>query len=229
MTASEADLCRLAAIVTADRADLPAQGLPLSLLSDLMDQIRCDFVQFQGFDSRRQGYWFIQGVPDEGDDEAPGGDVDRAHWRHYWDSAPCSSPRPQRRLRSVVKIADFYSARQWHSTGMYADVYRPQGLEYELQLCLPSRRGLPADRPTVGCTSSASPARTSPTRPRPAHPAPPAPAPRLPRRRAPPRPGLPAHPPAVGPAAGRPVSSSSRATRSAGRFSAITWSLSTSR
>ena len=22
-------------------------------------------------------------------------------------------------LRSVVKIADFYSARQWHSTGMY--------------------------------------------------------------------------------------------------------------
>ena len=53
MTASEADLCRLAAIVTADRADLPAQGLPLSLLSDLMDQIRCDFVQFEGFDSRR--------------------------------------------------------------------------------------------------------------------------------------------------------------------------------
>jgi hypothetical protein len=33
VTASEADLCRLAAIVTADREDLPAQGLPLSLLS----------------------------------------------------------------------------------------------------------------------------------------------------------------------------------------------------
>ena len=141
MTASEADLCRLAAIVTADRADLPAQGLPLSLLSDLMDQIRCDFVQFEGFDSRRQGYWFIQGVPDEGDDEEPGGDVDRAHWRHYWDSAPCSYPDRSGDLRSVVKIADFYSARQWHSTGMYADVYRPQGLEYELQLCLPEPPG----------------------------------------------------------------------------------------
>jgi hypothetical protein len=59
MTASEADLCRLAAIVTADRDDLPAQGLPLSLLSDLMGQIRCDLVQFQGLDSRRQGNWFV--------------------------------------------------------------------------------------------------------------------------------------------------------------------------
>jgi hypothetical protein len=40
-----------------------------------------------------------------------------------------------------VKIADFYSGRQWHSTGMYTDVYRPQGPEYELQLCLPEPPG----------------------------------------------------------------------------------------
>jgi len=39
----------------------------------------------------------------------------------------------------VLKIADFYSARQWHSTGMYTDFYRPQGIEHELQLCLPER------------------------------------------------------------------------------------------
>ena len=141
ITASEGDLCRLATIVTADRDDLPPQGLPLSLLIDLMGQIGCDLVQFQGFDSRRQGSWFVQGVPDEGDDGEPGGDLDRAHWRHYWDSAPCSYPDRSGDLRSVVKIADFYSARQWHSTGMYAGVYRPQGLEYELQLCLPEPPG----------------------------------------------------------------------------------------
>jgi DNA-binding CsgD family transcriptional regulator len=47
----------------------------------------------------------------------------------------------QRPLRSLLKIADFYSARQWHSTGMYTDHYRPQGLEHELQLCLPGGPG----------------------------------------------------------------------------------------
>jgi hypothetical protein len=60
MTVSETDLCKLAAIVTAERDDLPAQGLPPSLLADLMGQIRCDFVLFTGFDSGRQGYWFDQ-------------------------------------------------------------------------------------------------------------------------------------------------------------------------
>ena len=40
-----------------------------------------------------------------------------------------------------MKIADFYSARQWHSTGMYCDYYRPMGAEHELQLCLPDTPG----------------------------------------------------------------------------------------
>jgi DNA-binding CsgD family transcriptional regulator len=37
--------------------------------------------------------------------------------------------------------SDFYSARQWHATAMYSDVYRPQGLEQGLQLCLPEPPG----------------------------------------------------------------------------------------
>jgi hypothetical protein len=32
-------------------------------------------------------------------------------------------------LRSVRTIADFYSARQWHSTGMYGDLYQPRGID----------------------------------------------------------------------------------------------------
>jgi DNA-binding CsgD family transcriptional regulator len=39
-------------------------------------------------------------------------------------------------MRSVLMVEDFYSARQWHSTGMYTDYYRPLDLEFELQLCL---------------------------------------------------------------------------------------------
>ena len=46
-------------------------------------------------------------------------------------------PRRTGDLRSIITIADFYSARQWHSTGMYADYYRPLGLEHHLMLCLP--------------------------------------------------------------------------------------------
>jgi|SRR5689334_6275789 hypothetical protein len=42
VTASERDLRTLAGIVSDHRADLPAEGLPLSLLADLKDQIRCE-------------------------------------------------------------------------------------------------------------------------------------------------------------------------------------------
>ncbi len=141
ITASEGDLCKLAAIVTAERADLPAQGLPLSLLSDLMDHIRCEGVTFQGMDSGRQDNWFIQCIDDEEPDPALEQAVNKAHWQHYWDCLSCSYPDRTGDLRSVVKIADFYSVRQWHSTGMYTDVYRPQGIKHELQLCLPEPPG----------------------------------------------------------------------------------------
>ncbi len=47
MTASERDLRALAAIVSEDRPDLPdGEGLPPSLVADLMNQIRCDQVVF---------------------------------------------------------------------------------------------------------------------------------------------------------------------------------------
>ena len=55
VTASERDLRALAAIVSEDRPDLPdGEGLPPSLLADLIDQIRCDQVVFLGFDGSRQ-------------------------------------------------------------------------------------------------------------------------------------------------------------------------------
>jgi DNA-binding CsgD family transcriptional regulator len=140
VAASERDLRALAGIIGEDRPDLPAEeGLPPSLLADLMGQIRCDEVFFAGIDSRRQTQWFEQEIPFT---DTPGReDLDRAHWQQYWHCQPCSYPDRTGDLRSVVKIADFYSARQWHSTGMYCDHYRPYGLEHELQLCLPGPPG----------------------------------------------------------------------------------------
>src|SRR5580658_9515649 len=59
VTVRERDLRALAAIVSEDRPDLPdGEGLPPSLLADLMSQIRCDWVWCAGFDSGRMAYWF---------------------------------------------------------------------------------------------------------------------------------------------------------------------------
>jgi DNA-binding CsgD family transcriptional regulator len=144
VTASERDLRGLAGIVSENRDDLPAgDGLPLSLLADLMGQIRCDAVSFEGSDSRRQTEWFWQVIPTI---DIPGReDLHRVHWEQYWDCKPCSYADRTGDLRRVLTITDFYSARQWHSTRMYCDYHRPSGMEHELQLCLPEAPG-----PTVG-------------------------------------------------------------------------------
>ena len=135
--ASDQDLRALAAIVSDHRPDLPAAGLPPSLLADLMGQIRCDGITLERFDSGRQASWFLQGTPGLGDDGLEAyEDLNRATWPLYWSCQPCSYPERTGDLHSIIKISDFYSSRQWHANGMYSDIYRPQGLEHELQLCL---------------------------------------------------------------------------------------------
>ena len=46
MTISELDLRRLLGIAAGHPGDLPAEGLPLSLLSELTALIRCDSASF---------------------------------------------------------------------------------------------------------------------------------------------------------------------------------------
>jgi len=139
-TPSERDLRALAAIVSEDRPDLPdGEGLPPSLVADLMSQIRCDQVVFLGFDGSRQASWFVQEDPFKVPfTDTPGWeDFDRMYWKHYRDSRFCSYPSRTGDLRSIIKVTDFYSARQRHSTAMYTDYERPLGLEHHLMLCLP--------------------------------------------------------------------------------------------
>jgi len=105
-------------------------------------QIRCDGISLERHDSGRQETGFLQLIPVIHSCAAP--DLQPVHWQHYWHCQPCSYPDRTGDLRSIVKITDFYSARQWHSTGMYTDVYRPQQVEHDLQLCLPDPAGLSA-------------------------------------------------------------------------------------
>ncbi len=135
--ASGRDLRALARIVTDDRGELPAEGLAPSLLSDLVQLIGCDLVVFGGTDSSLRADWFGQTVPAEADDPTFN---HHAFWTHYWDST-CSYPERTGDLRSLVKVSDFYSARQWHSTGMYQECCRPHGVEHELMVVLPAGPG----------------------------------------------------------------------------------------
>jgi len=138
--ASEQDLRALAAIVSQDRPDLPGgEGLlPPSLLADLMGQIPCDGVSLEHYDTGRQVHRWLQG---DDEDDVPSEDWNqnwnRVFWTHYWDCLLCSHPVRTGDLRGVVKTSDFYSTLQWHSTGMYIDCIRPQGLEHHLGVTLP--------------------------------------------------------------------------------------------
>jgi DNA-binding CsgD family transcriptional regulator len=140
--ASDRDLRALAAIVSQDRTDLPdGEGLPPSLLADLMGQIRCDALGLDGWDSGRQMCWFSQEIPAR---DAGGTDFepwDPVFWEQYWDCQHCSYAARTGDQRSIITVADFYSARQWHSTGMYTDFCHPLGQEHHLMVCLP--RALP--------------------------------------------------------------------------------------
>lgn len=136
VTASNRDLRALAAIVSEDRPDLPdGEGLPPSLLADLTGQIRCDVVSFVGIDGGQRETWFSQEFSADVccvDQES----LEQQHWEHYSDFKLSSYPDRTGDLRSIVKISDFYSVQQWHSTAVHYDHYRPCGLEHELQLCL---------------------------------------------------------------------------------------------
>src|SRR5712691_8616020 len=118
VTVSEKDLRTLLGIVSDERGDLPAAGLPVSLLADLTEQVRCDWLSFFGIDASRQADLFGQTLPaghGEDKDEAR----DQTYWAHQHDFAPCTYPEVSGDLRSITRVSDFYSARQFHSTGMY--------------------------------------------------------------------------------------------------------------
>jgi DNA-binding CsgD family transcriptional regulator len=136
VTPSERDLRAMLDVVNADAADPPPDGLPLPVLDALSHLVRADLLSFFGLDSSNQTDWFMQDFPSEGP-----ADDDDVFWAHYWDCLPCSYPDRSGDLRSITTISDFYSARQWHATGMYHDFNLPSGFDHELMLCLPAGPG----------------------------------------------------------------------------------------
>ena len=141
-TATDWDLRTLVGIVADERADMAAEGLPPSLLTELADLIHCDQLSFFEMDSNRQETPFLQEIPVIPGNEAPA----EAYWELHRACEGCNYPERTGDLRSIIKVTDFYSARQWRSTGMYTDYYRPVGIEHDLMLTLPAGPG-PAPDP----------------------------------------------------------------------------------
>ena len=156
---SDHDLRALAAIVSRDRPDLPdGEGLlPPSLLADLRTQIPCEGISVEHYDTRRQVHTWLQGDDDDDDYHEMSEGWNQLFWSHYWDCRFCSVRAVPGDLHSVVKTADFYTRRQWHSTGMYIECIRPQGIDHHLGLALPD-----VTRPDLTLPGLALPDQTEP-------------------------------------------------------------------
>jgi len=84
----------LAGIVSEYRADVPPDGLPMSLLAEIKDQIPCDDLSFEGFDSVSHKPWFIQEIPGGA---CCGPAARRAALGALLGLSALQSPRPHRR------------------------------------------------------------------------------------------------------------------------------------
>jgi DNA-binding CsgD family transcriptional regulator len=82
--------------------------------------------------------WNAQGEVEVCDEEGV-----QPFWEHFWPTISCSYTERIPRLRHEVTLTeDFYSARQWHSTGMYTDYLGPGGIDKSLIMPLPGPPGI---------------------------------------------------------------------------------------
>ncbi len=114
------------------------------MLEQLGRIVACDSVSFLELEPSHhavlaeQEYRPDDVAPDAGADGPADDPPDDPFWRHYDACLGCSYPTISGDLRSVTTMSDFYSQREYHSTGMYAEYLGPLGVEYEAMLCLPA-------------------------------------------------------------------------------------------
>lgn len=138
-TVTDADLRGLLDALDGARSAYADDGMPRTVLEQLSHVVACDSLTFLELDTPAERV-----VLDQPLNEAEIGehDVDPdAFWRHYWDCLPCSYPDHAQDDRRVTTVSDFYSDRQFHSTGMYAEYLGLFMVEREAMMCLPAPTG----------------------------------------------------------------------------------------
>ena len=105
----------------------------------LLDVIPADFATLNELDaSGRRSVASVELIDEDYPDEPF-----RQFWDHFWNSLTCSYTEAIPRLRAeVMGTGDFYTDRQWHSTGIYTEVLHPAGVEKELLVPLPAPPGI---------------------------------------------------------------------------------------
>jgi DNA-binding CsgD family transcriptional regulator len=89
-------------------------------------------------DMRRQQSELVELFDCEDPGDSPG-----PFWDHFPGTVACSYTEHHPRLRlEVMRTSDFYSDREWHSTGMYAECFSPAGLDQVLVIPLPGPPGI---------------------------------------------------------------------------------------
>src|SRR5262249_31720046 len=139
------ELVTLAEMVSRNRQDIPAKGVPVSLLADVMRQVGCHRLIVVGYDPGREETWFRQGILGDGWPERPVRTLlddllGLVPWAPQWGRPACRHPRRDEPREGTAPPA-YYPAWQWHEPAAYREVYRPLGLEHQISLSLASAPG----------------------------------------------------------------------------------------
>jgi DNA-binding CsgD family transcriptional regulator len=109
-----------------------------SFAAALQALIPCEGASLLDLDVAERSSEQVEVVPWPSDGE----EDDEQFWQHFWSSAPCSyTERDDPLSKAPCATTDFHTRAEWHATGMYVDVFRPSGVEWDLVLPLPGRSG----------------------------------------------------------------------------------------
>jgi DNA-binding CsgD family transcriptional regulator len=144
---NDADIRGLLGVIDACRPAEAAHGLPAVVFWRARALVPCDAISFLELDSARQRCYLEQGLVggDRGEEQGLPVDDPGRHfqmfWYHYRDFAPCCYPDRSHDLSAITTFSDFYSRRQFHDTGMYADNFGPLGIEASAMVRLSAPAG----------------------------------------------------------------------------------------
>jgi DNA-binding CsgD family transcriptional regulator len=106
---------------------------PAHVLEGLRVLVGCEWVSYCELDRRRKELIALVESPVP---EPVGGDDDELFWRIVEDHPLC---RAQRKGRfDALKLSDFHTRRELRRMELYAEWFRPFGVEYELEVGIPA-------------------------------------------------------------------------------------------
>jgi DNA-binding NarL/FixJ family response regulator len=111
------------------------EPFPVHVLEGLRALVGCELATYSEQDGRHRRQLALLGCGDlEG--QLPDDEEEETFWRVVDQHPLC---RAQRRGRfDALKLSDFYSQRELHRLEIYADMFRRWGVEFELEVAIPS-------------------------------------------------------------------------------------------